>query len=186
MILSDKTIKKEMEKGRLIIKPDQKLKIDEWQIQPASIDLRLDKGALIVDERATTIIDITKKNNIEYIEGGVYEIIIPPRGFVLCSTEEWIELPNDIAGRVEGRSSIGRLGLFIQNAGWVDPGFKGTITLELYNANNLPMKIPAGMRICQLVLSRIDQEATPYDGKYNGQYRPTSSRIYQDEDLFKE
>jgi dCTP deaminase len=82
---------------------------------------------------------------------------------------------------VEGRSSVGRMGLFIQNAGWVDPGFKGEITLELYNANSLPIRLEAGRRICQLVLCSMDKPALkPYSGKYQGQMKSTGSRVYLD------
>ena len=83
--------------------------------------------------------------------------MIPPHGFVLGTTLEWIKLPNNITAFVEGRSSIGRLGLFIQNAGWVDPGFEGNITLELYNANQVPIELSSGRRICQLVFAELDQ-----------------------------
>ena len=79
------------------------------------------------------------------------------------------------------RSSIGRIGLFIQNAGWVDPGFKGQITLELYNANSLPIRLRVGRRICQLVFCKMDQQAkNPYDGKYQGQRFSTGSRVFMD------
>jgi len=84
---------------------------------------------------------------------------------------------------VEGRSSIGRIGLFIQNAGWIDPGFEGRITLELYNASSLPIKLQAGKRICQLVFCTMDQKAeNPYQGKYQGQKVTVGSRVYQDKD----
>lgn len=82
---------------------------------------------------------------------------------------------------VEGRSSIGRLGLFIQNSGWVAPGFEGQITLELYNANRVPIELKAGRRICQLVLATLDQETTQYMGKYCCQNKTTESRVYLDE-----
>lgn len=85
---------------------------------------------------------------------------------MLATTIETIELPENLTAFVEGRSSIGRLGLFIQNAGWVDPGFKGQITLELFNANRLPIELTIGRRICQIIISKVDQEAKPYSGKY--------------------
>ncbi|HLV10031.1 MAG TPA: dCTP deaminase, partial [Halanaerobiales bacterium] len=109
------------------------------------------------------------------------EIIIPPNSFLLATTMEYVELPEDITAFVEGRSSIGRMGLFIQNAGWVDPGFKGKITLELYNANRLPIKLFSGRRICQLVLAKLDRKAeNPYQGKYINQKEAVGSRIYED------
>jgi len=90
-------------------------------------------------------------------------------------------LPDNLTAFVEGRSSIGRMGLFIQNAGWVDPGFEGEITLELYNANQLPIRLRSGRRICQLVLAQMDQGAQyPYKGKYQGQRNATGSRVYLD------
>ena len=84
-------------------------------------------------------------------------MILAPHSFVLATTRERVEVPDFLAAFVEGRSSIGRMGLFIQNAGWVDPGFCGQITLELYNANNLPIEIEAGRRICQIVFAKMDQ-----------------------------
>jgi len=103
---------------------------------------------------------------------------------LLATTREYIKLPRDLTAFVEGRSSIGRIGLFIQNAGWVDPGFEGNITLELYNANSLPIKLKAGRRVCQLVFCKMDQAAAQsYNGKYQGQKKSTGSRIHQDKDL---
>ena len=91
------------------------------------------------------------------------------------------ELPNNLSAFVEGRSSIGRMGLFIQNAGWVDSGFEGRITLELYNANSLPIKLESGKRICQLVICQMDQESErPYSGKYQGQDKSVGSRVFMD------
>src|SRR5690606_36489379 len=109
------------------------------------------------------------------------EITIPPHSFLLATTEEYIKMPDDLTAFVEGRSSIGRIGLFIENAGWVDPGFEGQITLELYNANSLPIRLKAGRRICQLVFCKMDQVAlAPYRGKYQGQRRATGSRVFLD------
>jgi dCTP deaminase len=120
----------------------------------------------------------------EYDEAVADEFIIPTRGFVLATTQEVIRLPDYLTAFVEGRSSVGRLGLFIQNAGWVDPGFEGAITLELYNANNAPMRIEAGRRICQLVIAQADQPvARPYRGKYQGQRHTTGSRIHMDSEV---
>ena len=103
---------------------------------------------------------------------------------MLATTEEVIRLPDYLTAFVEGRSSIGRLGLFIQNAGWGDPGFEGAITLELFNANAAAMRIVAGRRICQLVIARADGPvARPYAGKYQGQRETTGSRAYLDEEL---
>ncbi|MFW6264740.1 MAG: dCTP deaminase [Bacillota bacterium] len=174
MILSDKTIKELINKKGLLIDP-----IDDFQIQPASVDLRLGKSFLKLDENMTAIMTLEDESN--YISYQSDEIIIPPHSFLLATTMEHIELPADITAFVEGRSSIGRMGLFIQNAGWVDPGFKGQITLELYNANSLPIKLRSGRRICQLVLARLDQKAEkPYHGKYINQKDAVGSRVFQD------
>ncbi|NLM97747.1 MAG: dCTP deaminase [Halanaerobiaceae bacterium] len=174
MILSDGTITSLIEEGILKISP-----LMEYQIQPASVDLRLGTNFLKLDENMTEI--MTLDSEIKYISYDSEEIVIPPHSFLLATTMEHIELPADITAFVEGRSSIGRMGLFIQNAGWVDPGFKGQITLELYNANCLPIKLTAGRRICQLVLARLDQEAlNPYHGKYLNQKNAVGSRIYKD------
>ncbi|MFP3669482.1 dCTP deaminase [Priestia sp. SIMBA_032] len=175
MILTGKTILKKLEVQQLDIKP-----IVNSQIQPASIDLRLGTHFLTINEHITSMISFDKP--AEYREINQDVIIIPPHSFILGTTMEYIKLPNNLTAFVEGRSSIGRLGLFIQNAGWVDPGFEGHITLELYNANHVPIQLKSGRRICQLVLASLDNEATPYLGKYCGQHGATESRIYLDEE----
>jgi len=94
-----------------------------------------------------------------------------------------IRIPANVTAFVEGRSSIGRMGLFIQNAGWVDPGFEGNITLELFNANRLPLRLSAGRRICQIVFAFMDKATqTPYKGKYQGQRGTVGSMIFKDLD----
>lgn len=174
MILSDGTIKKYLKQGELKIEP-----IIEEQIQPASVDLRLGNHFLKVDEN--TIESMSLDKEIKYLEFTSNEVIIPPHSFLLATTLEYIKLPNNLTAFVEGRSSIGRIGLFIQNAGWVDPGFEGEITLELYNANRLPIKLTAGRRVCQLVFAEMDQEAiSPYNGKYQKQKSATGSRVFMD------
>ncbi|AIE58906.1 dCTP deaminase [Bacillus methanolicus] len=175
MILSGRTILEKLEKKELYIEP-----ITRSQIQPASVDLRLGNHFLTIDEHVTPMISLDKP--AEYKEIYQQVIIIPPQSFILGTTLEFISLPNNMTAFVEGRSSIGRLGLFIQNAGWVDPGFEGHITLELYNANRVPIELKEGRRICQLVLASLDQETTPYMGKYVGQNKATESRVYLDEE----
>lgn len=184
MILSDKTIRSLLDRGSLAIHPleDDQIR-DELrmgrQIQPASVDLRLGRHFLKVDENDIPFIDLEHPAN--YISIEKEEIILPPHSFILATTMEYVKLPDNLTAFVEGRSSIGRMGLFIQNAGWVDPGFEGEITLELYNANQLPIKLKAGRRICQLVFAKLDQEAQfPYRGKYQGQRKATGSRVYAD------
>lgn len=175
MILSSKTILKKIKEKELMIEP-----FTTSQVQPASIDLRIGNHFMIIDESSTPFISLEKPAN--YKEVCQETIIIPPQGFVLGTTMEFINLPNDITAFVKGRSSIGRLGLLVQNAGWVDPGFKGQITLELYNANRVPIELKAERRICQLVLGLLDQKGATYMGKYYGQKRATESRIYLDEE----
>jgi dCTP deaminase len=107
--------------------------------------------------------------------------LLLPGQFVLATTMEYIRLSDNMTAFVEGRSSIGRLGLFIQNAGWVDPGFEGEITLELFNASNCAIELYAGRRIGQLVFAQLDRDAEkPYRGKYQGQRGATGSRINLD------
>lgn len=174
MILSDRTLSQMIEEGALGIEP-----LRENSIQPASVDCHLGRDFLIVEDRAMQTIDMDNEILYRKIEGD--EITIPPHSFLLATTEEYIKLPDDLTAFVEGRSSIGRIGLFIQNAGWVDPGFEGQITLELYNANSLPIRLKAGRRICQLVFCKMDQKAKhPYRGKYQGQRMTTGSRVFQD------
>jgi dCTP deaminase len=176
MILSDRTIKDMLKNGELCIDP-----IKEGQIQPASVDLRLGNHFLKVDENLVASMDLS--HELQYIAFERDEIVVPPNSFLLATTKEYVKLPNHVTAFVEGRSSIGRMGLFIQNAGWVDPGFEGQITLELYNANRLPIKLTAGRRVCQLVFAFTDQEVDkPYKGKYQGQIKAVGSRIFQDGD----
>ena len=133
MILSDKSIHQYLKEGKLKIQP-----IDDYQIQPASVDLILDKKFLQVSEEGQ-LLNLIAPAQYEKIEKE--KMILAPHSFVLATTRERVEVPDFLAAFVEGRSSIGRMGLFIQNAGWVDPGFCGQITLELYNANNLPIEL---------------------------------------------
>ena len=177
MILSDGMITEMIKNGTLKIEP-----LEENQIQPASVDIRLGNTFSVVEDSPTGM--ITLENEIRYrtIESDTYVLL--PNQFVLATTMEYFELPNDITAFVEGRSSLGRMGLFIQNAGWVDPGFKGEITLELYNANRCAIELKAGRRVGQLVFSRMDAEAqNPYNGKYQGQRGATGSRVFNDDEV---
>ncbi|MBL7689181.1 MAG: dCTP deaminase [Bdellovibrionaceae bacterium] len=179
MILSDKTLNAMIKKGELVVEP-----LTQESIQPASIDCRLGSHFLLVENFNMKTIDMDSEILYREYEGET--ITIPPHTFLLATTMEWVKLPNDLTAFVEGRSSIGRLGLFIQNAGWVDPGFEGNITLELYNANSLPITLTAGRRICQLVFCKMDQAAAnPYAGKYQGQKKSVGSRVYNDAEASK-
>lgn len=177
MILSDKTILKMMDEGTLKISP-----IEEGQVQPASVDIRLGNTFSIVEDSPSGI--ITLENEIKYKTITTDTYILLPNQFVLATTMEYFDLPNDLTAFVEGRSSLGRMGLFIQNAGWVDPGFKGEITLELYNANRCAIELKAGRRVGQLVFAKMDSEAlNPYNGKYQGQTGATGSRVFMDKEV---
>ena len=127
MILSDKTLQAMLSAGTLTITP-----LIEDQIQPASVDIRLGNTFSVVEDSPSGIINM--ENEIRYKTITSESYILLPNQFVLATTMEYFDLPDDLTAFVEGRSSLGRMGLFIQNAGWVDPGFKGEITLELYNA----------------------------------------------------
>lgn len=176
MILSGQTIKQQVYNNEVSITPFQEL-----SIQPASVDLRLGTDFLVVDDISTPYLSIDMPANYQEIEVADKETItIPPQTFMLGTTLEKVSLPDYLTAFVEGRSSIGRLGVFIQNAGWIDPGFSGQITLELFNANRVPVKLQAGMRVCQLVIAEVDQETEGYSGKYLFQKGTTPSRIYMD------
>jgi dCTP deaminase len=177
VIVSDQSLRRFLADGTIVVEP-----LEEYQIQPASIDLRLGDHFLKVDENRMDVIDLGRE--LQYIEIRREEIVIPPNSFLLAVTRERIRLPHHLTAFVEGRSSIGRIGLFIQNAGWVDPGFDGTITLELYNANRLPIRLTAGRRICQIVFAEMDAPAgVPYAGKYQHQDGAVGSRVFLDRDL---
>lgn len=177
MILSDKTLMKMIEDKSLVAEP-----IEPAQIQPASIDIRLGNTFSIVKDSSTGIINLEDKIEYETIETDTYVLL--PGQFVLATTMEYFELPDDLTAFVEGRSSLGRMGLFIQNAGWVDPGFKGEITLELFNANRCAIELKAGRRVGQLVFAKMDEKAlNPYRGKYQGQRGATGSRVFMDKEI---
>lgn len=176
MILSDRTLMKMIEEGTLGITP-----LAEGQIQPASVDIRLGDTFGVVEDSSAGI--ITLENEISYKTIKTDTYLLLPGQFVLATTMEYISLPDDLTAFVEGRSSLGRMGLFIQNAGWVDPGFKGEITLELFNANRCAIELKAGRRVGQLVFAEMDKPAlNPYRGKYQGQTGATGSRAFMDKD----
>lgn len=163
-----------LEEKSLVIEP-----LTEEQVQPASVDIRLGNTFSIVDDSPTGMISLSSEIKYKTITADKY--IILPGQFVLATTMEYFELPDDLTAFVEGRSSLGRMGLFIQNAGWVDPGFKGEITLELFNANRCAIELQAGRRVGQLVFAKLDEHAlNPYNGKYQGQRGATGSRVFLD------
>jgi len=176
MILSDKTIKELLASGELGIEP-----LEDIQIQPASVDVRLGTSFSVVKSGYNII---KMDTPIEYHAITADTFLLLPKQFVLATTMEYFRLPDNITAFVEGRSSIGRMGLFIENAGWVDPGFEGEITLELYNASDCAIELHAGRRIGQLVFAAMDCKAEkPYRGKYQGQRNATGSRIQLDDEI---
>ena len=174
MILSDHTIMYNVVDNRLAIEP-----LDPKQIQPASVDIRLGNTFSIVEDFPDGIITMDSKIAYKTIIADRY--VLMPGQFVLATTMEYFKLPDNLTAFVEGRSSLGRMGLFIQNAGWVDPGFEGEITLELFNANKCAIELKAGRRVGQLVFAEMDKPALhPYNGKYQGQKGATGSKVYMD------
>ena len=163
-----------LDEKSLVINP-----VTKEQIQPASVDIRLGNTFSVVDDTPSNIITLDSQISYKTITTDTY--LIMPGEFVLATTMEYFELPDNLTAFVEGRSSLGRMGLFIQNAGWVDPGFKGEITLELYNANRCAIELKAGRRVGQLVFAEMDAPAiNPYNGKYQGQMGATGSRVFMD------
>lgn len=176
MILSDKTIRAMLREQALRIEP-----FTEDQIQPASVDIRLGETYSLVEDTSGGILRLESQTQYKTIRADTY--LLMPGQFVLATTMEYFRLPDHITAFVEGRSSIGRLGLFVQNAGWVDPGFEGEITLELFNANRCAIELKAGRRVGQLVFAQMDAAAEhPYQGKYQGQRGATGSRIHLDDE----
>jgi dCTP deaminase len=183
MILSDHTIREELATGRITIKP-----LDEACIQPSSVDLRLDRLFRVFLNHTMPVIDV--KQDLEDLTRLVEidpddAFILHPGEFVLGSTQEQIGLPDDLVARIEGKSSLGRLGLLIHStAGFVDAGFIGHMTLELSNVANLPITLYPGMKIGQISFLRMTTPAdTPYGAahgsKYQNQRGPTPSRYWE-------
>jgi len=183
VVLSDRTIRTEIEQGRIVIDP-----FDPSLVQPASVDVRVDRRFRVFHNARHPYIDVRKpmEDLTELVEmGGDEPFILHPGEFVLGQTLERVVLPNDLVARLEGKSSLGRLGLLIHStAGFVDAGFSGNLTLELSNVANLPITIYHRMPIGQLSFMRMDGPVEhPYgsragDSKYQGQTEPTASRFY--------
>jgi dCTP deaminase len=183
MVLSDRSIKAEVEAGRIVVEP-----FDEAMIQPSSIDVRVDRRFRVFHNARYPFIDVRQpmEELTEAVEiSDADPFILHPGEFVLGQTLERVRLPDDIVARLEGKSSLGRLGLLIHStAGFVDPGFEGNLTLELSNVANLPVTIYYGMPIGQISFVRLDAPAErPYGSgeagsKYQGQTEPTPSRFH--------
>jgi dCTP deaminase len=184
VILSDRTIREELAAGRIVVDP-----LDESCIQPSSIDLHVDPKFRVFRNSRYPFIDVKQEmadltELVQVPDGEPF--ILHPGEFVLGSTLERVSLPNDLVARLEGKSSLGRLGLLIHStAGYVDPGWDGYLTLELSNVANLPITIYHGMPIGQLSFMRMDASVEmPYGAegagsKYQGQAEPTPSRFYR-------
>ncbi|WJY68915.1 dCTP deaminase [Corynebacterium auris] len=183
MLLSDRDIRGALAAGRLGIEP-----YDAQLVQPSSVDVRMDRFFRVFNNSKYTHIDPKREMEdlttlVEVPEGEAF--VLHPGEFVLGSTLEKFTLPNDLAGRLEGKSSLGRLGLLTHStAGFIDPGFSGYITLELSNVANLPITLWPGMKVGQLALFRMTSAAeVPYGSgslgsKYQGQRGPTPSKAY--------
>ena len=184
MLLSDRDIRAQIEAGRIGLEP-----LNMELIQPSRMDVRLDRFFRLFDNHKYAFIDPAEDQQdlTRLIEVKSDEpFILHPGEFVLASTYEVITLPDDIAGRLEGKSSLGRLGLLTHStAGFIDPGFSGHITLELSNVANLPVKLFPGMKIGQLCLIKLSSPAEhpygseKYGSRYQGQRGPTASRSFK-------
>ena len=183
MLLSDRDIKAELDAGRVVLDP-----LDPAMLQPASIDVRLDRFFRLFDNHRYPVIDPAQDQpdltRLVEVENG-NPFVLHPGEFVLGSTFEQVTLPDDVAARLEGKSSLGRLGLLTHStAGFVDPGFSGHVTLELSNMATLPITLWPGMKIGQLCFFRLSSPAEfpygseKYGSRYQGQRGPTASRSF--------
>jgi dCTP deaminase len=183
VLLSDRDILAEIDSGRIRLEP-----LDRSMVQPSSIDFRLDRFFRVFENHRYPHIDpaADQSDLTRVVEPQEDEpFILHPGEFVLGSTYEVVTLPDDLAARVEGKSSLGRLGLLTHaTAGFVDPGFSGHVTLELANVATLPIKLYPGMKIGQLCFFRLSSPAEhpygsdKYGSRYQGQRGPTPSRSY--------
>jgi dCTP deaminase len=184
VVLSDRTIRRLLEEGRIGIEP-----YDDSLLQPSSVDVRVDRYFRVFHNARYPYIDVREPQEdlTELVEvEDETAFILHPGEFVLGSTLERIRLPDDLVARLEGKSSLGRLGLLIHStAGFIDPGWDGHVTLELSNVANLPITIYYGMKIGQLSFVQLSEPAElPYGSaelgsKYQGQRGPTPSRYWQ-------
>ncbi|MEU8251269.1 dCTP deaminase [Nonomuraea sp. NPDC048916] len=184
MLLSDRDILAEIDAGRLALDP-----FDQDMIQPSSIDVRLDRFFRVFENHRYPHIDpsVEQPDLTRLVEpDGDEPFILHPGEFVLASTYETVTLSSDLASRLEGKSSLGRLGLLTHStAGFIDPGFSGHVTLELSNVATLPIKLWPGMKIGQLCVFRLSSPAehpygsAKYGSRYQGQRGPTPSRSFR-------
>ncbi|MGN6760083.1 MULTISPECIES: dCTP deaminase [unclassified Leifsonia] len=183
MLLSDRDIKAELGAGRIALEP-----YEPEMVQPSSIDVRLDRFFRLFDNHKYPFIDPAEDQPelTRFVEVDADQpFILHPGEFVLGSTFEMVSLPDDVAARLEGKSSLGRLGLLTHStAGFIDPGFSGHVTLELSNVATLPIKLWPGMKIGQMCFFRLSSAAerpygsAEYASRYQGQRGPTASRSH--------
>jgi len=182
MILSDVDVKEYIKNGKIIIEPFE----PEKYIMPVGVDLRLGntfKGFKITQDTHIDPTNVDLELNTELIEvQDGKSFIVHPGEFILGVTKEHIELPNDIAGRIDGRSSLGRLGIIVHStAGHVDPGWKGKLTLEISNIGKLPVALTPGMKFCSLIFEKLSSPSEHgYRGKYAGYDVPATSKIAEE------
>ena len=186
MILSDRTVREQLAAGRIVVDP-----FDESLIQPSSIDVRMSNLFRVFRNHTAGVIDVKRDMTsltelVEIPEGGNEPFMLHPGEFALGSTLERIALPDDLVARIEGKSSLGRLGLLIHStAGFIDAGFDGHVTLELANVASLPITLYPGMKIGQVSFVQMTTPADqPYGkgargSKYQGQRGPTPSRYFE-------
>ena len=184
MLLSDRDIRAELASGRVVLDP-----LDEDMVQPSSVDVRIDRFFRLFDNHKYPVIDPAQEQPglTRLVEVATDDpFVLHPGEFVLASTFELVSLPDDIAARLEGKSSLGRLGLLTHStAGFIDPGFSGHVTLELSNVATLPITLWPGMKIGQLCFFRLSSPAEHpygsdrYGSRYQGQRGPTASRSYR-------
>jgi len=182
MILSDRDLKKRIKEKSLVIKP-----FDRTCVQPSTYDLHLSGEFRLFSSHDISVIDLREKKSITQLikinknKG----LVLHPGEFILGSTCEYFEIPNDLAGKLEGKSSLGRLGLVIHaTAGYIDPGFKGHITFEMSNLNRVPIILYPDMKVAQICFfmmsSTVDRPYGTAGNKYQGQKGPTESRAWKD------
>ena len=191
MILSDRDVRARLARGDIKIAPEPD---PEIQIQPASIDLRLGYDFQTFNYTQQALIDPADPSSFEQLTNLIHlqkseRFIVHPGEFVLATTLEYVEIPDDLVARLEGRSSIGRLGIVIHStAGYIDPGFKGRITLEISNLGRIAVALYPGMRICQIAFEEMsspvsESYGTKRTAKYQGQQTTTLSRLFEDDEL---
>ncbi|OMH34560.1 dCTP deaminase [Tersicoccus sp. Bi-70] len=183
MLLSDRDIRRQLDDARIVLDP-----LEDGMIQPSSVDVRIDRFFRLFDNHKYAHIDPAEDQSelTRLVEVDPEEpFILHPGEFVLGSTYEVVSLPDDIAARLEGKSSLGRLGLLTHStAGFIDPGFSGHVTLELSNVATLPIKLWPGSKIGQLCFFQLTSPAEhpygsgPYGNRYQGQRGPTASRSH--------